>query len=197
MSPFFESLSGADNAITLAVNGCFSPLTDHLWIIMSHKAIWVPLYVLIIALLFSKLGWKRGLVSLLGIALALLLCDRFSTIVKELTDRLRPCHDNWMLEQGLRVLERKGSLFGFFSAHSANAMCLASVSSRFLALSARLALTRWFGSLIFIWALLVSVSRIFVGKHFFGDVVVGIVVGLLAGWLIFRLLKPLALRVSR
>ena len=32
-------------------------------------------------------------------------------------------------------------------------------------------------------------SRVFVGKHFFGDVLVGFAVGLLAGWLLAQLAR--------
>jgi undecaprenyl-diphosphatase len=42
-------------------------------------------------------------------------------------------------------------------------------------------------SLILVWAILVSYSRIYLGVHFFGDIIVGWVVGIvaaiLANWL--------------
>jgi undecaprenyl-diphosphatase len=40
---------------------------------------------------------------------------------------------------------------------------------------------------MFFWAFMVAVSRIFVGKHYLGDVIVGLLIGSLAGWLFARL----------
>ena len=49
--------------------------------------------------------------------------------------------------------------------------------------------------LIVIWALLVGISRIFVGKHFLGDVLVGFAVGALVGWAVASL--AFVIRTSR
>jgi undecaprenyl-diphosphatase len=40
-----------------------------------------------------------------------------------------------------------------------------------------------YGWWMFFWAFMVAISRIFVGKHYLGDVIVGILVGSIAGWL--------------
>jgi undecaprenyl-diphosphatase len=40
---------------------------------------------------------------------------------------------------------------------------------------------------MFFWAFMVAISRIFVGKHYLGDVIVGILVGSLAGYCFARL----------
>jgi undecaprenyl-diphosphatase len=40
---------------------------------------------------------------------------------------------------------------------------------------------------MFIWAVLVAISRIFVGKHYLGDVMVGALVGGLAGYAFARI----------
>ena len=197
MNHFLETLSALDNDITLSVNAWSSPLSDALWRTMSDKEIWFPLYALIAALLLLKLGWRRGLVALLAVALTVLLCDQVSGLVKDWADRLRPCHDQGMLDRGLRVLERRGSLYGFFSAHSANAFGIAVTSLMFLKLSGRGALVRVYSGLICIWALMVSVSRVFVGKHFFGDVVVGIFAGYLIGLAVWRILRPWALKIAK
>ena len=44
---------------------------------------------------------------------------------------------------------------------------------------------------------MVAVSRIFVGKHYLGDVIVGILVGSLAGWLFARLASHIAIRLVK
>ena len=53
-----------------------------------------------------------------------------------------------------------------------------------------------YGILMFSWAMLVAISRIFVGKHYLGDVIMGICIGILAGlffaWLARMIVKRYA-----
>ena len=96
-----------------------------------------------------------------------------------------------MLRNGLHVLEYGGK-YGFFSAHAANAFGLA--TSTYLGLKADKSRNyRWYGTFMYIWAFLVAVSRIFVGKHFLGDVIVGTLVGLSAGF-VFGLIASWVIR---
>ena len=87
-----------------------------------------------------------------------------------------------MLDNGLNILDGYGGRYGFFSAHAANAFGFA-ISSLLIFKND----TRWtyrpYAWGIMIWAALVSLSRVFVGRHFLGDVLVGIAVGLLVGYI--------------
>ena len=38
-------------------------------------------------------------------------------------------------------------------------------------------------SWMFFWATMVSISRVFVGRHYLGDVLVGMIIGSLAGYI--------------
>ena len=97
-----------------------------------------------------------------------------------------------MLAHGLNVLENGGG-YSFFSAHAANSFGLA--LSTFVGMKRCLSngssmMPKWlkaYGGWMFFWATMVAVSRIFVGKHYFGDVVVGIIIGSLAGYAFARL----------
>lgn len=175
-----------DRAATLAVNGLHCGFTDGLWRFCSLKAVWIPLYVLIAWLLLHRLGWKRGLLALVAMGLTVLCCDQTAGLVKDIVARPRPCHDEAMLAAGLRLLESAGGQYGFFSGHAANAFGVAMCSSVLLGAEKdhRYGWYRW---CIFIWAALVGLSRVFVGKHYLGDVLVGIVAGLLIGWLVAHL----------
>jgi undecaprenyl-diphosphatase len=48
---------------------------------------------------------------------------------------------------------------------------------------------------MFVWAAIVAFSRIMVGVHYPGDIVVGSLVGLFFGWLIFKLLEQIYFRI--
>ena len=184
---FWQQIHEFDQQLTLAINSWHSPVTDPVWQFFSDKLVWIPMYAGIIALLFWKLGWKRALVVLAGVGLTFGFCDQFSNLIKHAVERIRPLHDEFMVSNGLNILE-KGGGFSFFSAHSANSFGLA--FSTFLGMklclrdSGSTITPKWlkaYGIWMFFWAAMVAVSRIFVGKHYLGDVIVGIIVGSLAG----------------
>lgn len=172
-----------DASATLAINSFACPLSDAVWRFFSLVWVWAPLYLAVIFFLFKNLGWKKGLVSLLVLVLTVLSCDQIANLVKDSVARLRPCHNDYMVSNGLRILERKGGLYGFFSAHAANAMGFAVASSRLFKMDKdRTYNTYGFG--IFCWAILLGASRVFVGKHYLGDVITGFVTGLVFATLI-------------
>lgn len=184
-----------DQDLTLTVNSWHSPVTDPIWEFFSNIPVWIPMYALIIAFIIWRLGWKKGLIVTAGALLTFGFCDQFSNIIKDAVERLRPLNDEYMLSNGLHVLE-KGGKYGFFSAHSANAFGLATSTLLGLRLDKRLKY-RGYAAWMYSWAFLVAVSRVFVGKHYLGDIIVGAIVGAaagfafasLAGWIIRRYIK--------
>ena len=187
MNSIWQTLEKADKLATLEINSWHSAVTDHIWSFFSNIPVWVPMYVIIVAFILQRLGWKKGLFVVAAAALTFGFCDQFSNLIKALTERLRPCNDPFMLHNGLHVLEN-GGVYGFFSAHAANAFGLATSTTIGLRLDKRLKY-RAYVTWMYSWATLVAVSRIFVGKHFLGDVIVGTMIGLLAGWLFGTLAK--------
>lgn len=189
MPDFIHSLELIDQNITLAINKMHSAFTDEIWKIFSDRLIWLPLYLLVLVFIYRKLGWKRGLIATLAIALCILCVDQFCNVVKLAVARLRPCNNPVMIQQGLHMLAGASvkHCYGFFSAHAGNAMAFAVASSLILRKA------KWAVPLC-AWAALVGISRIFVGKHFTGDVLVGFIVGaLIAGlfvWIFHRYLRP-------
>ena len=184
-----------DQDLTLTVNSWHSPVTDPIWEFFSNIPVWIPMYALIIAFIILRLGWKKGLIVTAGALLTFGFCDQFSNIIKDAVERLRPLNDEYMLNNGLHVLENGGK-YGFFSAHSANAFGLATSTLLGLRLDKRLKY-RGYAAWMYSWAFLVAVSRVFVGKHYLGDIIVGAIVGAaagfafasLAGWIIRRYIK--------
>ena len=179
---FWQQVHHLDQQVTLVINSWHSAFTDPIWQFFSDKIVWIPMYVAIVALLIWKLGWKKGLLVVAAAALTFGFCDQFSNIVKHAVERIRPLKDEWMIAHGLHVLE-KGGGYSFFSAHAANALGLA--CSTFVglrsALGSKPAWLKAYGGWMFFWAAMVSISRIFVGKHYLGDVIVGMMVGAAAG----------------
>lgn len=187
ISGIWQSIVNADKAATLFINSLHSPFTDAIWQFMSDRIVWAPLYLAIAVLLVVKGGWKRAISAIISIALIILLTDQFSNLIKHMVERFRPCWDEDMLSNGLRILEGRGGKYGFFSAHAANCFGIALGSAAAFNSIKEFRFNRYFSPCIYSWAFLVSLSRIFVGKHFLGDVLVGTIVGLAIAYAVVRL----------
>lgn len=190
----WQEIHRLDQDITLWINGFHSDISDGIWAFLSNIPVWIPLYVLIIAFILRRLGWRKGGIVVLSAVLTVVFCSSFSYYMKELTERLRPLLDTYMLENSLHVLETGGK-YTFFSAHSANAFGLATSTYLGLRMDQR-AEYKVYAISMYTWATLVAVSRIFVGKHYLGDVIVGICVGIVAGLLFAWVARRLAMRIS-
>lgn len=178
---FLDGILALDQKFTLLLNGVSCPASDQFWLLFSSKSTWVPTYLICAFFLFKRLGWKKALMVLASAGLTFALCDQFANLVKNSACRLRPSYNYWMISNGVNILEGRGGLFGFFSAHAANAFAVAvciTIGFRNDRTHSYNAFCTW--SLI--WAFLVAVSRIFVGKHFFLDVAIGTMVGLTVGY---------------
>lgn len=177
----FQYLHHVDKDVTLAVNSCWTEITDQMWQVFSAVKMWYILYVAVIVFMFIRLGWKKALVSIGCCVLFVVACDQFANIIKDAVCRLRPLHDAEMIARGLHVLEPADNhIYGFFSAHAANTMGFA-ICSLLCLRTDKTRSYRAYGIAIIIWAVLVGVSRVFVGKHFVGDVLAGWLVGLILG----------------
>lgn len=193
---FLDYIQDVDRHISLAINSFNSPWSDKVWIFFSDKYVWFLLYFIVAAALLGRLGWKRGLLAILSVVLTIVACDQGGNFVKMTVARFRPCWDSWMVQNGLHMLEGRFDYYGFYSAHAANSMGFAICSALCLKWDAR-SRYRVYTACIIVWALLVGISRVFVGRHFFGDVLVGFFVGLLFGWLFARVGGLVAKRISR
>lgn len=184
-----------DQKFTLALNSWNSPVSDCIWQVFSNKFIWIALYAVVVFFLFRRLGWRRALVYVIACALTILACDQFANLVKDSVQRLRPCWDLNMVNGGLHILEGKGGKYGFFSAHAANAAAFAVGTYMAFAEDIRHSYKRYYAG-IAVWAFLVGISRVFVGKHFLGDVLVGFVTGILIAVFILNLTRAVVRRLS-
>ncbi|MCR4844727.1 MAG: phosphatase PAP2 family protein [Bacteroidales bacterium] len=173
-----EQIVQLDKYITLWINGLPSVWSDPFWWAFSDKAFWYPLYFAILVFLIWKLGWKRGLLVALTVVLTVVCLDQFSNVIKNGVARFRPCFDPWMNANGLRLpYGVSGGKYGFFSAHAGNSFGFAMASYLGLKWFAKDNTARYYGWGIFLWATLVSVSRLVMGAHYMGDITVGAIVG--------------------
>lgn len=172
-----DQLNTWDNQLLLVVNGLAgNQITDGFMLAMSAKFIWIPLYALLLVLLWKRLGSQSLAYVLLGAFLTVVITDQGSVyFFKETFQRLRPCH-NMDLIPHLDLLGRNcGGRFSFVSSHAANVFGVAS----FVFTLDRVA--SGYGA-IFFWAFLVALSRVYLGVHYPSDVVVGAFYGSFVGF---------------
>ena len=186
-----------DQSVTLWLNGLHCPFTDSMWLFFSDRSVWIPLYLIVAALMVWRLGWKRGLAYVLLTALAILCVDQFANLIKNWVARPRPCTDAYMCSMGHRLLEGRSRSYSFFSAHAANAVAFALCSAHALRRGMKRTPARIYSWLIGLWAAMVGFSRVFVGKHYLGDVLVGFAAGAIISLILLTLFDACAAKATR
>ncbi len=176
-----------DKRLLLWLNSFHTPWLDPVMFIMTKTSFSIPLY-LVLAFLVFKNYRREGWFILAGAGLAILLADRVTDVMKFYFERFRPSHEP-TLEGLVHIVNGyKGGLYGFASGHAANTFAVAMLM--WLVFKK---IYPWIG-LIFLWATLITYTRIYLGVHYPGDVIVGAFVGLVCGWLGFLFNKWLKTR---
>lgn len=161
--PIIELLNHADGEAMLFLNSFNHSSLDQLMYALSGRFTWMPFYIFLFVLIVRRFGWRKAVFSLLLIALTILLADKLcNNLLRPMIGRLRPaCLDNPLSRWIHIVNEYRGGRNGFPSCHAANSM-------------------RWRGyamAAILVWAVLIAYTRIYLGVHYPGDVIVGGLIG--------------------
>lgn len=169
-----------DKEILRFLNGLHFPWLDPVMLVLTETVAWIPLYLFMLYVVIKE--YKRNSwVILLGLALTILLADQITaSLMKPYFARLRPSQEPSLQEWVHIVNGYKGGRFGFASSHAANTFGAATFF--FLWLRNIKSWIHW----LFVWAAFMTYTRIYLGVHYPGDVLVGAIVGVLCGWVSFK-----------
>lgn len=185
-----DQLLQYDKELFLFLNNLGSKPWDGLWLVITNKLTFIPLYALLLYLIYKNFGLKRLLLLVVLIALMITFTDQITNVFKRGFERLRPCGTDGIMENMRFIAERCGR-YGFFSGHASNSMAAAVLGSMLL--------RPYYKNLIFIllfWSATVAYSRIYVGVHFPLDIICGMTFGALSGFGFYKLNTYLSARLG-
>ena len=171
-----DFLVNIDRSLFFFFNGLHSPMFDVIMFKLTDGRAWTPLYLLVIFFLIKKWGWKSVIILvLLGIVIT--IDDRISSgILKPMVARLRPTHNPNIQDLVHTVNGYKGGMYSFVSSHAANAFGVAT----FLWLITRKKIA-WIW-VMFIYAIIFSYTRLYLGVHYPADIICGALLGASVGY---------------
>lgn len=168
MADFFYSI---DLTVLYFFNHTLSSgLLDKFFSIITNVNNWYIAYIVLLSISFFK-GRSKGKIAAIGVIILIIVSDQTGYhILKEMTQRIRPCN---ALNDVITPLGCTGS-YSFPSNHALNNFAAATFYYR---LYPNL---KW---VLFITASLVSISRVYLGLHYPSDILGGAVLGVIFGYI--------------
>lgn len=184
----WQQIEQWDRELFVFLNNLGIERYDRFWIFVTNPAHWIPLYILFFSLFFVAFNWRKGIFTSLFLLATTYATLLFTNLVKGVAVRLRP-NNNPDLTDLIRILQEPTN-YSFFSGHSSTSF--AATTFFVLVLSHW---SRWV-YLAYIWPLLFVMSRIYVGVHYPGDIIVGAIVGVLMAHFFFRIYDRAGKKIS-
>lgn len=175
-----EEIIQFDKQLLLMLNGSDSLFLDSLIMTLTDAKTWIPLYL---SLLYIVVKSSRKPIDVLYVMAAAGCCVLLAgtiddTLVKPLVGRWRPGRDPDIGMLVDTVNGYRGGNYGFFSAHAANTFSIAV----FFSLLMR---QRLFTVFMVCWSLTNCYTRLYLGVHYPGDILVGLCWGGLVGSIVY------------
>ncbi|MCQ2075589.1 MAG: phosphatase PAP2 family protein [Bacteroidaceae bacterium] len=179
-----------DQEITLALNGSESIFWDNIMYTITSTWSWILVIITMLVIMFKNNDIREFVLILISLAIMILVADRLcSGLVKPMVARWRPTQDPQIMYMVDIVNGYRGGKFGFFSGHACNTFCMAT----FMSLLFRYRAT---SVVFYLWAATTTFSRIYLGVHYVGDILVGLVVGLFIGAAFYVIYDKLSERLG-
>ena len=183
------TLEDIDIQILVYLNSLGSEFWDPIWIILTNKTTYIPLFAFIVYYIYKRFGLKQTAFIIVFISILILFTDQFTNFIKDSFQRLRPCREGYL---GLREIDIYCGKYGFFSAHASNSIAV----SLFVIRIMREKITSILSIILIIWVFVFSYSRIYLGLHYPIDILCGLIFGAISSTLFYHIyLEQLSFKV--
>ena len=187
LSVLLQHLIDADTHLFLSINSMHNSFWDVFMPLYSAKFVWSFFYLSILYVIARNYSLKTTLIWLLAAIVVIAVCDQVTAhLIRPMVARLRPSNLDNPISDAVHIVNGyRGGSFSFPSAHAANSSGLAF----FVVLLFR---RKCLSVAIILWAMLTCYSRLYLGVHYFGDLLVGVIIGCLGASLVYYLLVRIA-----
>ena len=187
----FSTIQNIDFQVLQWFNGSNNVILDQLALVLTSGFTWIPLYVVLFIVVMRNNETMMQIGLVVGAALlCILFADGFADgIIKPLAERWRPSNDP-LVKYSVQVVDNlRMKDYSFCSAHAANTMSLA-VFFSLLIRSRMVTIT------MVVWSLVNCWTRLYLGVHYPLDVLTGIVLGGVVGFLVYLFYHRMYRRIS-
>ena len=177
-----ENLLVWDKELFLWLNSLGNQTFDWFWMMMTHRLSNLIVYLTLLIFIWYKNSWRTSVYIFLFASFLILCTDQLTNLFKVQVGRLRPCHDNDIKSLIRLVKLNCGGKFSFFSGHASNSFALAV----FFGYIIKVYIKNILYFLLFI-ASLIAYSRVYIGVHFPLDIFCGAIVGIINGYIFYKI----------
>lgn len=152
---------------------------------------WIPLYISLLYLIIKNNETMAQIMLIIGCcALCVVLADGVADfLVKPMVERWRPSNDP-MWKYTVDIVDGvRGGDYGFFSAHAANTFSIAI----FICLLVR---NKTLNACMIVWSLINCYTRMYLGLHYPGDILCGLLWGAIVGVSVYFLYHKVYFKIS-
>ena len=183
---FLQWLIDIDEQLLLAINGCHNEYFDQFMYLFSDRWIWVPMYVAILYVMVRNFSIRKTIVCMIAIALTITIADQVgASLIRPIVERLRPSNPDNPISEAVHIVNNyRSGKYGFPSCHAANTFGLAF----FVCFLFR---RRWLTAFLMFWAVVTCYSRVYLGLHYPGDLLFGMILGLLSATMVYLIMQKL------
>lgn len=191
LNSMIDWLREIDTALFLSVNSHTHDSLDF-WIFwLSSRIIWIPFYLSLLYAVVLSFGWRTALLTAIFAGVAVGCADQISaSLIRPIVERLRPAHLENPVSPLVHIVgDYRGGRYGFPSCHAANTFALAMFTSLVFR-------RRVFTVAIFLWALMICYTRLYLGVHYPGDILAGASIGSVSGFAFYLIWRKTAGKLS-